>query len=132
MKKTRLCQQGDLHLPSNASILTNHVKVLPQNCLVQASQSVYMKKCFVTPRVTLSRKQGDPTLRVTLYYPRQVWNLPRNLSRFELKWIQNWLSQGSSRGRVTLPPGTTSIQPRKNVRTYSIAKQIVSKDRQLI
>ena len=46
--KSYLCQQGDLHLPPNASkLLTNHVKAFPQSCFAQVSQSVYMKKCFV-------------------------------------------------------------------------------------
>ena len=48
--KSYLCQQGDLHLPPNASkLLTNHVKAFPQSCFAQVSQSVYMKKCCLNP-----------------------------------------------------------------------------------
>ena len=41
-----------------------------RSCLGQASQSVYMRKSCLTPWVTLSRKRGDPTLRVILTTPK--------------------------------------------------------------
>ena len=56
--------------PRASQLLTNHVKAFPRSCLGQASQSFYMRKSCLTPWVTLSRKRGDPTLRVILTTPK--------------------------------------------------------------
>ena len=72
------------------------------------------KSCLTSQGHPVSQKgwpypQGDPTPRVTL--PRGKCEMCHINARRqgEVKWMQSWLTQGSSGGRVTLLPEKTFI-----------------------
>ena len=88
--------------PGASQVLANDVKASPQSCMSQAGESKCLhekKLSHLTLQKGWAFLQGDLTTRGKC----EMCHVSAH-HQGEVKWMQSWLVQGSSGGRVTLLP----------------------------